>query len=283
MEDLDPLENSTYLDVSMTTGGHTSTEGVSMDQSDVTMLGDDAIDSSARSFTGNSLRSSRRRVQKHSAVVLNSDRLRRVRDNQTPVDDSIQDISRGSNHESSLLEENVNSTILTQSMDINDHNQSDESLLVIPSSNAIPSSSSISKQEIELYSQSMGIVVLTEAMAVTRVVRWWKGLLARRLYNFTIHNKWSYQTSVKVFNILLGYRIRRLFRSAEVKKMISAQLDMQRVLLDLIQQYQPSDPSVPPVFWLPSIRQELVNNRKFSSADQNLAKSLVKELIVHLT
>lgn len=286
MEEVDAMETSSYLDVSSATAGHTSAEGVSLDQSELNVLADDLMDTSIRASTGNSLRSSRRRVQKHSAVVLNADRLKKVIHHQSnPDDPTIADTTM-------LDESNLGEDI---SMVMQSVQSSAEEITIIPSSSTQPpgkdSSPNIKTNTTNHDSANprtpptthqVGIRIWTEDKAQRHIIRWYRRQVAARLRRFTLHGKWSVTTSMKVFTLLLGYRIRRLFHSNEMKKMKLAQDDMQRVLLDLMRSSSTS-PSTPrddrSPFWLPHIRTEIIANKHLSPTDQNLAKSLVRELL----
>eukprot|EP01042_Synura_sphagnicola_P029308 gene29308-37808_t len=215
-----------------------------------------------------SLRPSRRRVQKGSAVVLNADRLRRMVDNQsdhstTPVQPTTS--SRPASASPSL-EYHVSSTmssapdhqileafkakakVLRSPTDKQKPKGDNGAFLSFdsPSGIEIEATGSPRRQFSKKWSPESAKFVqtlhkdMTAAEAAKVICHWYKHKLANRVERFTQHGKWPMATAEKVHALVLGHRVRRFFkRHPDIKRLVASQRDVQRVLHELVHQHQP--------------------------------------------
>lgn len=293
--ELDPFENSALLldestiigPSSTSMGDQTNSEAFSLDQSELmnSTIADDVTNGSSADNSMRSLRSSKRRVLKHSSVVLNADKLKRVIDKVDGAAENATEVDVGD-----TIEDLTDLTIQDSS-----HDRSEDSITQVqPGGNtgvslaSTPAPSTPTNQSKQKKDQTTKVRVMNMEQAAWIISRCWKRRRSERLFRFTQGRKWSRTTAIKVFSLFLGYRTRRLFRQYDVKKAVAAQRDMERVLLDLLNQQTEStyDTSLTgpdgklKVFWLPTVRSIIATRRFFATADAVLAKSLLKELVV---
>lgn len=257
-----------------------------------------------------SLKPSRRRVQKGSAVVLNADRLRKMADNRAEAVDSV-------------FEENVNShadnnptgaITTSHSSPSPDHDQHPSSSSVSPEQmlqmfkpnpkvtrspvekimpRAAFSSPNLDelmdsdepKTQVKVSPDSAKMIQLlhkdmSAGEAAKIICQWYKHKISRRMDNFTQHGLWQYATAEKVHALVLGHRVRSMFKkNAEIKRLIASQRDVRGVLQDLLRQQYDNGVFVmeDALFKL----KELIRNANDSlhGVDQQLAVSLIKELL----
>lgn len=121
---------------------------------------------------------------------------------------------------------------------------------------------------------------MTASEAAKIICQWYKHKISRRMEKFTQYGKWKLGTAEKVHALILGHRVRNLFKfHPDIKRNISSQRDVQRVLQELVSQQAKNNNSTtkPPVFNL----QKIMRNTQegLHGADQQLAVSLIKELL----
>lgn len=239
-ETLDPLDQS-YLD-------QTSRECISFEQND-SMTADE--NSNKNQFQPNVLRSSRRRIQKHSAVVLNSDRLRAIQGqdlsiNKSEIAETLNNISLNTN-----ITTSANNNINTY---INTNNNSEEST-----------------QFTSLTRKLKAVQIIIKTF---RLFQW------KRMNKFTQFGQWNEFLAMKIFSIYLGYRVRKVLRDPEILKLIDSQKDIFRVLLELILPHQ-TQLTITQLeqFSLLELKQLLLSSPSLSGIDHTFADSLIKQIL----
>eukprot|EP01031_Cornospumella_fuschlensis_P025522 gene25522-30812_t len=170
------------------------------------------------------IKTSRRRVQKNTAVVLNADKMKRF-----ALDESSM----------TLLE---------------------ESLLEPPQ---LPANSNIE-------------LIKAIPIAAQRIINWWRRLQKSAKAAHT--SRASLPQHDQLFALLLGYRVRKLLRTHEIKTLVSAHNDVRQVLYDLLPPPRSQPAPVSPSFRIESWR---TSGKMFglSDVDHALALSLYRTLL----
>ncbi|RYH15266.1 hypothetical protein EON65_32040, partial [archaeon] len=209
MERLTPLEDSVTDTVFNESADQTTLECISFEQSD-----------SAGSMQSRKmlLRTSRRRVQKNTAVVLNADKMKRFALDETTM---------------TILEDSVLDTAtfvhppLSQPLPYPSPPHHDPVLQVLP-------------------------------IAAQRIISWWRSLkkssksspshthihTQTHTHAHTRADKMNIKHHDRLFSLLLGYRVRKLLRTHEIKSLVTGHNDVRQVLYDLLP--TPSHTHIPP-------------------------------------
>lgn len=215
---------------------------------------------------GQSLRSSRRRVQKHSAVVLNADRLKKF---------------ASSASTSALLDD---SAILDDSM----MSQSDANL------------SFATETTVESHSNiTINFRIKVDEMEATKIIqRWWQRILFLRRWKYMQYGKWDINRSDKVFSLILGHKLRKLISLNDCQKLMRAENDVRKVITELLLPYakstviaqhsslQNSEEAIGKMSinlvqtWLLNVQELSRSHSLLSGPDQQLIKSLIKQLLL---
>jgi hypothetical protein len=240
----------------------------SLDQSSSDFILDESLRSNVSASTS-SLRPSRRRVQKHSAVVLNSARMKKLNkvkgdgnDLNQISEETEESANEFENSYDEQLEGSYEESVEPEKYSSNHHDKEKESGIAIrhPSGDASEhqSESSLShhhhpKMAASLLNKISPTAIkrssptspkrkpsksmITETQAAFLILEWWNKMKKTRLQKFTIQGKWSFSRSSKVLSLILGYRARKLFRTHDVTKLIMSQKDLKGVLKELLEQH----------------------------------------------
>lgn len=231
-----------------------------------------------------SIRSSRRRLKTGSAVVLNTDRLQKYIQNSS-ID----------NNESMMTSENEhNNSVIIKSRNDKKHEIFDHLRKLKMQFNELPVVTENRSSSNSPGSNSTFPSLVEEINSVLIIQRKWKQFKNYRFDRFTQFGRWSLRQSNKVFALFLGYRIRYLLKSIEIKMNIKAQRDIIQILSEVCDtsinklQGNRSQTSQKWDFIQQVIKE---NNQEYSSnliamytkltqSDLKLAKSLVKQLLM---
>lgn len=258
---------------------HTSVEeGISFEGESFEELTADGLDVSMMG-SRNPLRTSRRKIQKGSAIVLNADRMRKIVVVDSEKEDQ-QSLGTNSSPEQQLLQ-TLKSKPKIQ--------RSPPAKAEVRPFAVSPKANSAIKPTLFQNNQQRSSLHISEQKAVSLIEIWYKQQSGQRHQRFTQFGQWSYSTAERVHAVYLGYQVRKLFRkNNEIKRLLAAQKDVKRVLDDLIMQsLSPNSrqSSTPTKFKkasdLPSLKSIMTNNYNLLDAsDQVLVNSLIKELLL---
>jgi hypothetical protein len=252
----------------------------------------DAMDETFDSSRPSKLRTSRRRVQKHSSVVLNAARVRRLTTNpSSDAHDHLVQISEEEetdHHDEDERNDELNGTSFYQehhSPAKQPHHHHHAPKKHSPK-HASPKHSSPH--------QAKKRTSITSTQAAFMILNWWTTKKKNRLMKFTQNGEWSFSLAYKVFSCFLGFRVRKFMKSSsEVTKLINSQRDIKRVIKELLEQYLTKDPrhSSPKASSSSSqllIEEHLFYLNKFQNnlklidrlgPDQSLMRTLIKQLL----
>lgn len=266
MEDFDLSEQTDVfhdLPVSATVGLTSADESTSFDLNESSANIDDSMDQS----TSRSLRTSRRRVQKGSAVVLNADRLRQIVHQEDQLEESKTEVASNGPVGNSNIPNDLPPDFKSRPKVLRSPTKPDNQLL--------PKFSPESQRVIQHFRKDMNA-----ADAAKLICTWYKHRRAHRVARFTQHGQWAFSTAEKVHALLLGHKIRKLFRkNNEVKRLIASQKDIHRVLTELVYQNSTSPANVKRN-GAKTLKELLQSSHLLSGPDQSLASSLTKELLL---
>ena len=199
------------------------------------------------------IRSSRRRLKKGTAVVLNTDRLQKYMQKDKEDDDP-------------------ESSRKLQMLGFKEQYKS-----------KMATASNIDKK----------LEPIRRKLCILKLQKWYRKRLQTRADKYTQSGKWSHKTSDKVFALLLGYRVRYLMRSSIVIQTVKAQHDIQRILCDMCDTACSSpkgnQPTNADVSRWEAFRREVVGDTvdnlllKYSAithTDMIMAKSMCKQLLM---
>lgn len=241
---------------------------ITMSTENCSMLDSSVLDSSVLST--NTVTSSRRRIKKGSAVVLNKNKLKYIE----KVEEAIYTITTAtlssadqaddsyggshshshSNSHSYSHNNSDNQSGLGQGISVRSAANSESSTIYRDNYSADSSSHSspevlkqssllIHKRQIpqqqlhfqESHNRSVDPhASAEECQAISRIVAWWgKYKLRIKLFRFRQSYKWSIVTSHKVLAAFLGYRVRYIMSSNMVKQLVLSQKDIYHVITDM--------------------------------------------------
>lgn len=211
------------------------------------------------------LGSSRRRIQKNTAVVLNADRLKRF---------ALEESS------SSILEDSVLSYVTTN-VSNNNTNQGSDKSSITKVIDIIPPENQLEKT----------FDHLEERQAYDRLCSWWKTMKKKNSNN---QKKPSFSfisipntTKEKLFSLLLGWRVRKIMQYTKIKQICAEHRDVKMVLYDLLVSNKSSPSNQPPrrpedaiEDWIRSRKaQSIPADQVLTGVDHSLAQSLVRQLL----
>jgi hypothetical protein len=240
----------------------------SLDQSSSDFILDESLRSNVSASTS-SLRPSRRRVQKHSAVVLNSARMKKLKkvkgdsnDLNQIAEETEESATEFENSYDEQLEGSYEESVDPENSSLNHRDKEKELGIAVRQNLSVPSGDAFDHHSDSSHHPKMAASLLikisptavkrpspfspkwkiakpliTETQAAFLILEWWTRKKKTRLEKFTIQGKWSFPRSSKVFSLLLGYRARKLFRTHDVTKLINSQRDLKGVLKELLEQH----------------------------------------------
>ena len=212
--------------------------------------------------------SSRRRINRDSTIVLNSNRVQKYA---TQLIHQQGKDENDSNNMEGSLGWSASHSDEEKNLSVDDRIASTTSSLILPEDSgyklssinnyyyeaSISSNNKISKiRQTELYLKSIRLIQ-----------KWWLSARQRIRYNkYTQGGRWSKKLADSVFAMFLGYRVRCLLKQAVLKKTRNAQLDIAKVLSDVLTKSQE--------------QKKIGDLSSFSATDKSLAQSLIKQLLV---
>ena len=132
--------------------------------------------------------------------------------------------------------------------------------------------------------------IISQDISARKIQKWWTGLLIFKCARFTQFDRWTSRQAKKVFALLLGCRVRRMFKSSEVRTLRTVIHDVYQTLYDLLLLDNPPGLTVLSIqnmerieAFMNEIRTNTYSNNcrgslVLSESDLGLAKSMVKQL-----
>lgn len=233
-----------------------------------------------------SIRSSRRRIKGTSVISINKDNIQKylekgkteseVRPATAPATSSAATVSVKSPIKDALKKsvvQNLNKKLMEKSIDIAKGNLSSPE----------PSPPKADTPEKKIVSQDI---------CARKLQKWWTNLLIFKCARFTQFDRWTSRQAKKVFAVFLGCRVRRMFRSIDVRTLRTVIHDVYQTLYDLLLLDNPIHLTVLSLQNMERIEdfmKEIRNNTfhnscrgglTLSESELGMAKSMVKQLSV---